>query len=469
MKSIFRGFLNTIGLLLLVQAAFAQNVSVTYGPDQFALNQNWTITITVENDRLRKYSDFPEIDGLVKRGTSSSTSTNYINGQMSSSQSIIQNYQAVKEGPLVIPDFAMTINDQDYTIKGKKITITAPAQQRRQNTQDPFQDFFQQPGPTEFIEVESEAFLALTTDKNEAYLGEGITTTLAFYVAASNRADMRFYDLGTQITEIVKQIRPESCWEENFSIDNINGEPIEIKGERYTKYKIYQATYFPLNLEPIKFPSVALKLIKYKQAKNPSFFGRNREEDYETFNSKPKTINIRELPPHPLKERVNVGNFRLKEAISTQQLTTGQSFNYSFDIRGEGNISAINLPAIMQTEIFDFYEPNTAQNIRRASNMVSGNKKFDYYAIPNEPGTYQLGDVIQWIFFDPIKEKYDTLRSDLSVVVVGESRKNEYISSSDLGSFYDRIDFEDNELTSINLVSSYQIFINLFILAVLVF
>jgi hypothetical protein len=67
MKSIFRGFLNTIGLLLLVQAAFAQNVSVTYGPDQFALNQNWTITITVENDRLRKYSDFPEIDGLVKR------------------------------------------------------------------------------------------------------------------------------------------------------------------------------------------------------------------------------------------------------------------------------------------------------------------------------------------------------------------------------------------------------------------
>ncbi len=459
--------LSFLGLLGLSSTAYSQEVTVRLGPDQFAINQLWNITITVQNERLRNYSNFPEIQGLVKRGTSSSSSTNYVNGKMSSSQSIIQNYQATSEGRVVVLDFDITINNQSFSVKGKSITVTAPAQQRRSNFQDPFQDFFQQKAPSEFIEVEADAFLALTTDKNEIYLGEGITTTLAFYVAASNRADMKFYDLGTQITEIIKKIKPENSWEENFNIDNINGEPIEIKGVQYTQYKIYQATYFPLNLDTIHFPSVGLKLIKYNQVKNPSFFGRNRQENFETFYSKPKTVEIKELPPHPLKDVVNVGSYKLKESINTRELTTGQSFNYSFEIGGVGNISALNMPTIESSESFEFYEPNIVQNIRRSSNRVTGSKKFDYFGIPNEPGIYDLGDFILWIFFDPVQKKYDTLKSEIQLKVQGESRKNEYISSNDLGSFYDIIEFEDNQLVSIKTGMGYQIVINLFIFAIL--
>ena len=74
------------------QKVLAQEISVTLGADEVAANQFWQITITVENERLKSYSPFPDIDGLMKRGTSSSTSTQFINGKMSSSQSIIQNY-----------------------------------------------------------------------------------------------------------------------------------------------------------------------------------------------------------------------------------------------------------------------------------------------------------------------------------------------------------------------------------------
>ena len=464
LKAIFLIFLD---LFVLSSTAFGQKVTVKMGPDQFAINQLWTITITVQNDRLRNYSNFPEIKGLVKRGTSSSSSTNYVNGKMSSSQSIIQNYQAMGEGKLVVPAFEITVNDQSFSVKGKSLTVTVPTQQPRSNFQDPFQDFFQQRAPSEFIEVEADAFLALTTDKNEIYIGEGITTTLAFYVAASNRADMKFYDLGTQITGIITKIKPENSWEENFNIDNISGEPVKLKGVQYTQYKIFQATYFPLNLDTINFPSVGLKLIKYDQVKSPSFFGRNRQENYETFYSKPKTIRIKELPSHPLKDVVNVGSYKLKEAISAGKLTTGQSFNYSFEIGGTGNISAINMPKIESNKLFEFYEPNTVQNIRRSSNRVTGSKKFDYFGIPNEPGVYELGDFIQWIFFDPIQQKYDTLKSEIQLQVDGESRKNEYISSNDLGSFYDIIEDEDNQLVSIKTGMGYKIVINLFIFAIL--
>ncbi len=464
-----RIILSCIGLILLINGVFGQEVRIEFGSNTVASNQVFTITVTLENERLRNYSPFPEIEGFLKRGTSSSSSTSFVNGKRTSSQSITQNYLPTEEGTFTVPPFTITINGQEYRSEGINVTVGPPRQQqqRGQDPIDPF-DLFnrgRRSQPQEYIDVEADAFLALSTDKATVYVGEGFTTTLAFYVSESNRADMRFYDLGKQITEIVKNIKPESCWEENFNIDNINGQPVTINGKPYTQYKIFQAAYYPLNVQDISFPSVGLKLIKYRVAKNPSFFGRNRQEDFETFYSKPKIVKVEPLPPHPLRETVAVGQYVLREDISSNSLQTGQSFNYSFNVLGRGNISAINPPATPTDGTFDFYEPNIQQDIRRADNTVSGTKAFKYYGIPNEPGTYDLGDYLQWIFFDPEKGTYDTLKSKSVVQVSGESRKNEYISSNDLGSFYDQVEFRDNTLSSLQRGSFIRIFGNIFILA----
>ncbi len=472
MRAIGKIILNVLIWVLGIHVSHSQDVKVELGPSEIAENQVFTITLTVENERLRNYGPFPDIEGLIKRGTSSSTSTSFVNGRMTSSQSITQNYQPARQGVFVIPNFTLKVNDKDYTVQGKQLKIGPPVQRRRArdpfSPNDLFDDFFEQrERPTEFIDVEADAFLALTTDKSEVYVGEGFTTTLAFYVSESNRADMRFYDLGAQITEIVKKIKPNNCWEENFNIDNVNGEPVTINNKGYTQYKIFQATYYPLNEEDINFQTVGLKLIKYKRAKNPTFFGRNRQEDFETFYSKPKTVTISELPAHPLKERVAVGNYRLQEQISSKELQTGQSFSYSFNVVGEGNISAVEAPMIPENDVFDFYDPNVRQNIRRSSNKVRGTKNFDYYGIPKEPGQYDLGDYIFWVYFNPNMDQYDTLRPGTIVNITGESHKNQYISSNDLGSFYDNIEFEDNELRPLGNNPLTRIFANILIFAIL--
>ncbi len=445
--------LSCVLIVMLFLTSKAQEVSIALGEPKIGLNQYFTITITIENDRLKQYSDFPDIDGFIKRGTSSSTSTSFVNGQMTSTQSIIQNYQASQQGTFELQPFRMTINGKEVRSSGAKIEVGEPVQQRRRNafSSDPFEDFFGKKNqPAEFIDVEADAFLAVTTDKQEVYVGEGFTTTLAFYVAESNRADMRFYDLGTQITELVKLLKPNSCWEESFNIDNINGEPIDLGGKSYTRYRIYQATFFPLNLEDIHFPSVGLKMIKYKVAKNPSFFGRNRQEDFETFHSREKTIRVKDLPQHPLKESVAVGNYRLSEDISNEALETGMSFNYDFTVIGEGNISAIEAPQPSDNGDFDFYAPNVQQNVNKSNARVRGSKSYNFYAIPNEPGDYNLSDYFNWVYFNPTSESYDTLKSELVVKVTGESRKNQFIAATDLGDFYDKIESTDNQLYSLN-------------------
>ena len=90
-----------------------------------------------------------------------------------------------------------------------------------------------------------------------------------------------------------------------------------------------------------------------------------------------------------------------------------------------------------------------------------------YNAIPNEPGTFNLGDFISFIYFDSVKEKYDTLRSDIVVVATGESKKNVAISSNDLGAFYDIIELESNKLTSIGGASFIQWIANVIIVVLL--
>lgn len=458
------------GFLLIGWNAVAQQVSVQLGPDQIGFNQVFTITITVENDQLKSYNGFPDIPGFARRGTSSSSSTNIVNGRVSSRQSIIQNYMPKAEGTYVIQPFTMEINGQTVNSPGKTVKVGPPVQQQTRDpfSMDPFDDFFSNRNePQEFVDIQEDAFLALTTDKDEVFIGEGFTMTLAFYVADDNRAPLQFYEPAKQLSEILKEIKPSNCWEENFNIDNLNGEPVTINNQGYSQYKIYQATYYPLNLDTISFSQVPFKMIKYKVAKNPSFFGRSRQEDFKTYYTKPKVIFVKNLPPHPLRDEVSVGNYRLKEEISSEAVNTGTSFSYAFTVFGEGNISAISRPTTETNRIMEFYPPNIRQNINRGNSRVTGNKTFNYYIIPNEPGDYNLDNFFEWVFFNPATEVYDTLRSDITVNVTGESKRNNQILSNDMGSFYDQIEIESNQLKAMHKDEWIKTFANLFILVML--
>jgi hypothetical protein len=457
--------------ILFPKTADGQSVQIILGPDEIGENQVWTITVTVQNDRLKSYDNFPDINGFRKRGQSTQSTTNIVNGQISSSQSVIMTYLPERQGTFTIPSFTMKVNDKPVNVAGEKVRVGPPLQQQQR---DPFRNFFDRPtddffdsGDTEFVDIKDDAFLAFTTSKDEVFVGEGFNATLSFFVSQENRAPLQFYELGKQLAEILKRIKPVNCWEENFNIENIEGENVKIKGKDYTQYRVYQATYFPLNSEPIDFPSVGLEMIKYKVAKNPSFFGQNRKEDFKKFFSKAKKVVVKELPPHPMRDMVSVGEYQLDERIRSTDLETGQSAAYNFNVFGDGNISAIKKPTAQSDDRFEFYEPNVRQDITRQNGRVRGTKSFSYFMIPKEPGEYRLGDYFQWVYFSPKLAKYDTLKSKLTVYVTGESKKNEAIQSNDLGNFYDRISVAENTLKTIKHTEWQKWAFNLFVLVML--
>ncbi len=449
----------------------AQDISIELGPDRIALNEAFTITVKVEGETLKSYDKFPEISGLVKRGTSSSSSTNIFNGQVSRSQSITQTYVPEKEGTINIPAFNINVNGKVISSPGKNVEV-GPAKQQSRNRRydpfgsDPFEDFFgRRDEPEEFVNLKEDAFFALTSDKDEIYVGEGVNTTLAFYVSNENRAPLQFHDLTNQLTEILRKVRPNNVWEENFNIENITAEPVNIGGERYSVYKIFQATFFPLGEQEIVFPKVGLEMIKYQVAKSRSFFGQNRKETFKTFYSKPKTVKVKPLPEHPLKDQVSVGNYELSENINSTELNTGESFQYEFDVRGKGNISGIAEPQVTDKKELEIYSPDVSENITRSGVSVRGSKAFRYYMIPKEPGEYDLSEYFQFIFFNTSTNKYDTLKSDYNIKVSGESMANVNIeqASSD-GLFYDTIDEVSNQLQSHQTTEIWKWVFNIFLI-----
>ncbi|WP_154856218.1 BatD family protein [Cyclobacterium xiamenense] len=463
-------FLFVFLLILFSLQAWAQDIKIELGESEVALNETFTIKVTVSGEKIRSYDQLPEITGFQKQGVSQSSSMNIVNGQMSSTNSVIQYYKPLRKGQFTLPAFTLSVNGESISSPGKSITVVdARASSRNNRALDPFDDLFGRGNSNEpeYVEVEDDAFFSLSVDKEEVYVGEGFNVSLAFYMSESNQAPFNFHEPGKQLERIINEIKPGNAWEENFNITSIQPERVEFGGKRWTKYKVYEASFFPFNEGSVDFPSVGWEMIKYRIAKNPSFFGSNRLQDFKTFYSQPRSIRVMPLPAHPLKNEVSVGIYRLRESFEEKEARTGEGFTYDFTITGEGNISSIRPPRIKRSQKLNTFDPNEQVQINRGRGKVTGMKEFSYFMTINEQQDLELSDHFEWIYFDPERAAYDTLRPQALVRVTGESKINQAISSSRLGGLYDLIEVEDNKLLNQGYKYYFSALINgLLILAV---
>lgn len=450
-------------LLLLHASLQAQDLSIRLGETAIAANEAFTIAATATNTRLKSCGDFPDISGFKKvAGTSRSSVTNIVNGKMSQSESITQSYIPTKKGKFKLSPFTIVINGKPVKSRGATIEVGEAIRQRRRSAFDPFRNIWGSYGygDTEPAEEDnsvdrapdSGAFLSVAVNKNEVYVGEGFNVTVTFYKPFQERDKYAFdASISEQVVAIQKALKPASCWEENTPITRLNEERAMIKGRLYIGYKLYQTTFFPFSTGEIDLPAVTLDMKKYTLTNRRTLFGRQIQESMKTFNSMPKRVVVKDLPPHPLKEQVNVGVYELQEDTDRREFQTGDAFTYKFAVRGRGNISSIIAPRVNETDSLTIYDPpNTKQQVNKGKTVVYGAKQFDYFIEPLEPGDYHLSSYFEWIYFNTEKNAYDTLRPQTRIRVEGESKRNEKIAAADLGEYYNNLAELSNKPRSID-------------------
>ncbi|TDB60842.1 BatD family protein [Arundinibacter roseus] len=444
----------------LAQQPGGRDISIETGKKILALHEPFVLSVVVKNNKNRPLVTFPELEGLEKRSASATSITNTVGGTTVLIQTISQQYIAKEEGELVIPSFTVTVDG--LKIKAEELTLLVKKGEKDLNSTESIQE------QSEIISETDEAsaqdvFLSLKTSKSTVYIREGFAVRLSLYVAKNAPINMEFYQLDRQMQSLLKKIRSATCWEENVGIEEVIQREVTINGRKYSEYLLYQAMLFPFTLQSVQFPSLSLDmLIPDAQKGNDS-----NKKRLQTFTSRAFRVLVKPLPPHPQRDQIAVGTYQLREKLTQKKVSSGESLRYQFTISGEGNLAAITAPEVPTSKSFDFYPPDLSQTIQRNYVTVRGEKTFDYLIVAKEKGQFPLGRFFQWIYFDPAKARYDTLRSVGVIDVVGENLKTVSLSSEGSDSIYENIEQLDTTRPYVDFQSVVRTLTNMVVIGLL--
>lgn len=394
-------FLNFfLNFFILIPPLMAQvpDVRVEVGETQLARpGDPFEIKVYIKNPQGRAEVIFPEIHGTDKGSTTRLRSNVALDGENFPQEIVIQQYLFAGDYLEVRPT-VVRVEGNNFDIPGFVIRVNK-VEDDSVATDDAEAHLNADPFIPEHLDRE-DVFLTVRPTKSSVYLREGFGLYFSLFVAKDVRLFMEFYDLDRQLNQIRKQLQADGCWEENTWIEEIVPRTVTIRERDYTEYRLYQSVFFPFIEKDVQFPSISLKMNMGEQG-----------TVIRTFYTRPVTVHVKSLPPHPLKDAVSVGIYELSEELSTPQTPMGQPFKYVFGIVGEGNIAAIAAPMTIPVQTFEFYPPEVTQSLQSTLRAVNGIKKFEYTLVPRQKGTFPLQGYFQWIYFDPLRAQYDTLRS----------------------------------------------------------
>ncbi len=375
----------------------------------------------------------PNFGGLqVLSGPSASTSSNiqYVNGRMSKSFLVSYTYivQAGNKGDVTVG--AASISVDGKTIRSNTLNIkiiegntgttsnTNSSTQQKSNAQE------------DGVLQNDDVYITASASNLNPYLGEQIIVTYKIYtrVPVSNLT-------------IEKLSSFNGFWSKSLMDDNgqYRQSTEVINGEEYVTAEINKVALFPQKTGPLVIESAEIGCTAQLRVKNNSrrsndpfdsffndpFFNRNVKNITAKLKSKPLNITVQPLPQQgkPKDFTGAVGEFKFISNIDRTTLQANDAMNLSIEISGKGNIDLITLPEINFPVDFESFEPKVTTNVNPTASGLSGKKKFEYLAIPRNPGTFTLNPVI-FSFFNPRTKNYETFSSEAYTITVEKGSGN---------------------------------------------
>ncbi|WP_046246426.1 BatD family protein [Hymenobacter terrenus] len=387
----------------------------------------FTLAFRLRGGTLEKYSEFPELEGFKKSGKTSTTTTRIVQGRRFTDLTITQRYMPYGEGEYVIKPFQLTVNGVVLRSSGTTVRVgPAPpvnlaALTKPANPTAPLQavgdldKLFGKPKPALYQDVPDRAFLAVVADRPRVFVGEGVRVGLYFYLTPADQALLAFHDFNDQLPPLLHELHQPTAWQEPGPEASVTPDSVRYRGQRYLRFRLAENVYYPLTTQPLKFPPLALTMVKFKLLKKPEPGQDNRLAGYKTYYSAGVAVQVQALPQAAKYGPVAVGNYQAREAISRSVLRVGQSFAYTFVVDGRGNLSGLLAPPLAALPGLEVYGPE----VREERVPGGGRKLFRYRMVAQRPGALPLDSLLQLVVFNPSTARYDTLRPKLRPQVRG--------------------------------------------------
>ena len=408
-------------------------VALVPGPATLPVTGVFTLGFRLRGGALARYSEFPELDGFKKSGKISTTTTRIVQGRRFSDLTITQRYVPYGEGDYVIKPFQLTVNgvvlrsraatvrvgpalSPNPALPPNPAALTKPASPAAplQAVGD-LDRMFGKPKPALYEELPDRAFLAVVADRPRVFEGEGVRVGLYFYLTPADQAMLAFHDFDDQLPPLLHELHQPTAWQAPGPEASVTPDSVQVRGQPYLRFRLAENVYYPLTAQPLRFPALALTMVKFKFLKKTEPGQENRLAGYKTYLAPGLTVPVRALPQAARRGPVPVGNYRVREALNRLVFRVGESIAYTFGVEGEGNLSAVLAPLLAPHPGLAVYGPE----VREEARLGGGRKLFRYRLVAQQPGSLPLGGLLQLVVFNPATARYDTLRPSLRPVVRG--------------------------------------------------
>ena len=387
---------------------------------EISLEENFFVSVRIKNKSLDKPIIFPEITGITKdqlftRPLSTAGGNVYI-----------QTYLPDNIGQVTIPSFEVWLSGKKYASPVFTLSIKKGISGKETK---------------EYTATNFEPRLVLETTPNPAYLGAQLNTQIALYLPQSQESN---FEIPVQaLYEVQKQVRKEAFWTEEVPLSAPSEKDTLISGEKYVRFKLYQAFLFPLDTGKIAWENVFLRL-KRKYVSDDAPNAKDMQSPrisfrWDTVKMQRHDLAIRPLPPTTLLNAHNVGDWTMTTEISDREAFTGDAITLKVAIQGTGNVALIPKPIINIPKSLIGDEPLISSLIQRDSTGISGTKYFIFEWLPTQAGHFELGPIVLY-YFNSTTQTYDSLRSEIyRLHITGEDKSLQLVGS-------DREDFYENAL-----------------------
>jgi hypothetical protein len=390
---------------LLFSLAFQQvraQATLLVGEKAITLEENFSLSFVIKsaNPSVEAPSyKFPELPGLRKLGVSRSKATDIQNGEPVYSFTFSQYYEAAASGLLLIPPSEVTVNQQSLKVDGFALQVS-PSEKKEEVVEENKAQI------EELFKGQNSVFLAVSSTQLQPFVGQGFTLKFSLFIPDDNSTRYSFDRNDIQIPALIQKIRPKNCWEESFGLQDVKVSNVVYKNKKYTEYRFFQSAYFALDAKKMVIPSVSLQLLK--------------DAEKVIFSSKNLVISPKELPNHPLKGKVPVGDFRLNETLSRNQVRTGDTVVYVSSVVGDGNGILWETKLVESDYFLNFNPVGSQSSVYPYGDKMLGNKTEKILIIPSQPGKFALKSYFNWIYFNTRTAAYDTLHSEAVLAVSGQ-------------------------------------------------
>ena len=381
----------SILLFLALSPVFSQVTLRVQAPSQAEVGQRIRVSYIANTQDIDDFQvgDFEGFNVLYGPSTSRSSSFSMTNGHTTQSSTVTFTYTVVPttEGTVKVP--VATVKVGGKTVKSGSASIevlpassAAPSTPSQGGTSGRSSSGEKEGGNSGSGQISGkELYMTVTANRQKIYEQEAVMLTYKLFTLVNIRqisGEMPQID-GCHVQELDREAQLSLKYE-------------RVNGRNYGTAVWKQYVIFPQKTGKIKIPSI------------------NFDTQIEVQNHSMDPFDI------------FFGGGSLSQLVNKQIVAPAVEINVlPLVVTGQGNMKLMKAPKIHFPQDFEVYDPKENSKTSNTATGAKGSITYDYVVVPRHGGKFAIPPV-EFCYFDPEKEQYQTARTDSFHLAVAKAK-----------------------------------------------